>query len=690
MRLINIDSLQLEEFVGHDVPPYAILSHTWGADEISFQELRDHNQRIDAGIDTHSTLISLPDRKPGGWRKVADTCWLVRGMYAAEYRIQHVWIDTCCIDKSSSAELQEAINSMFRWYERSKICIAYLSDVKYAGSRHDVDLIGEAVIKSRWFTRGWTLQELLAPPSLYFHDADWNPLKPLHLLAGPISRRTGIDQRYLAKVPDLRTFSAITGQEPIIPTIMSASVAERFCWAAGRETTRIEDRAYSLLGIFDINMPLLYGEGEKAFGRLQEEIMKVNDDPSILAWTDGLAFQQNIFPQAPDAVRPVMLARNPDNFAHFRQLQLKPFEATGHSVRNSRRPYFSVVPRGLHLGFPMVQAIETYGAFQPILLLLGAVREPILDVNRILCKEVIALPLFRLTNDEDRPRNHFSDGDLNRSRSNLCVRMPWAHPQKLPVSFLHEIGEIAFQEVILARPTSREAPTWRLRRILDVSAISPSSGSLCSLTEVYPYPQMASQELLELEREAATRYGSGIAELLKLAAAETARDPMERGSRHRFIACGQCEPGDFCSGSVFYRLELSGSERIFAVAISFKFPGGRSATAPCSSTVRVFRVADKNRAVPFAELFWDFARATPGLSDHEVQKLALSEIMPIDGPSPFESVMSMNRLGASQKDRLAMKFDLSQPGLPRVLTIFTKTVWLGSEVHEYLLRCDPK
>lgn len=164
---------------------------------------------------------------------------------------------SCCIDKSSTAELSEAINSMFRWYRTAAICYAYLSDVS-----HLTDLE-----QSRWFTRGWTLQELLAPKDVRFYSSHWKLLGSKLQMSDRLWEKTGIEPEVLS-----------TG------VFDHVSIAMRMSWAAGRKTTRVEDAAYCLMGMFDVNMPLLYGEGKKSFLRLQEEIMKVSDDHSLFAW----------------------------------------------------------------------------------------------------------------------------------------------------------------------------------------------------------------------------------------------------------------------------------------------------------------------------------------------------------------------------------------------------------------------
>ncbi|KAE9371074.1 HET-domain-containing protein, partial [Stipitochalara longipes BDJ] len=254
MRLLNVKTKKLEEFFEKKVPEYAILSHTWAEDEVTFQ---------DFGPLLGARRTSI---------KIEGCC-----AQAISDGYEYVWIDTCCIDKSSSAELSEAINSMFAWYERAEICYVYLADVvslelDFADEHSDFS-------NSRWFTRGWTLQELLAPNILMFYNASWHPL-------GCLDKREvdlGIGK------PDLLSYLGTITKIP--PNIINGkrllsmtSIAMRMSWASGRETTRVEDIAYCLLGIFDIAMPMIYGEGTKAFMRLQEEILKNDDDHSIFAW----------------------------------------------------------------------------------------------------------------------------------------------------------------------------------------------------------------------------------------------------------------------------------------------------------------------------------------------------------------------------------------------------------------------
>ncbi|KAF8854996.1 HET-domain-containing protein, partial [Acephala macrosclerotiorum] len=238
MRLLNTKTHTLHTFFGKAIPKYAILSHRWEDEEVLFQDLE-----------------SGRGRKMPGYAKIRGCC-----ARASRENFEYAWIDTCCIDKSSSAELSEAINSMFQWYKDSQVCYVYLSDVDGRGNEEQV--LSEFA-KSVWFDRGWTLQELLAPNNVVFYDRSWRYVGTKNTLEQPIAEITGIQ----------RLFS-----------YGNACIAEKMSWASRRETTRIEDEAYCLMGLFGVNMPLLYGEGAKAFKRLQQEIIKSSDDESIFTW----------------------------------------------------------------------------------------------------------------------------------------------------------------------------------------------------------------------------------------------------------------------------------------------------------------------------------------------------------------------------------------------------------------------
>ena len=243
MRLLQYNDdgdFSLTEFFEGNIPKkYAILSHRWGAEEVTFADLKNDNYK-----------------KMAGFGKI-QFC----GEQARRDNLQYFWVDTCCIDKSNAVELQEAINSMFRWYRNAAKCYVYLSDVSI--SDHDqvdpsLQSWQSAFRKSQWFTRGWTLQELIAPLSVEFFCSNGERLGDKKSLERQLYEITGI------AVPALRG----TG-------LSAFSVKDRMSWAENRQTKCEEDRAYSLLGIFDISMPLIYGEGaEKAFERLKEELFR--------------------------------------------------------------------------------------------------------------------------------------------------------------------------------------------------------------------------------------------------------------------------------------------------------------------------------------------------------------------------------------------------------------------------------
>jgi hypothetical protein len=245
MRLLEYNDeseFRLIDSFGDETPQYAILSHTWGAEEVTFRDLMDGTGKSKAGYDKIRFCAQQ----------------------AADDGLQYFWVDTCCIDKSSSAELQEAINSMFRWYRYATKCYVYLSDVwarKHQASDRLSEQIWESAFRSsKWFTRGWTLQELLAPgpDSVEFFSHEGDRLGDKRTLEQQIHEITGIPITALRGTP-----------------LSQFDVGDRLSWAENRQTTREEDKAYSLFGIFDVQIPLLYGERrDKAFKRLLEEIDK--------------------------------------------------------------------------------------------------------------------------------------------------------------------------------------------------------------------------------------------------------------------------------------------------------------------------------------------------------------------------------------------------------------------------------
>lgn len=236
MRLLNTTTLKLHYFVA-DIPEYVILSHTWGEGEVLFEDIDKPNV---SGM--------------AGYAKILKCCQQGR-----DDGFEWAWVDTCCIDKRSSAELTEAINSMYKWYWEAATCYAYLADVTKLHDNFE---------RSRWFTRGWTLQELLAPVFVEFYAHGWQRLGSRTKLVDRLVCATNIEKHFLLDRQ----------------LIFGASIATKFSWASLRQTTRAEDMAYCLLGLVDVNMPMLYGEGHKAFYRLQLEIIKHQNDHTVFAW----------------------------------------------------------------------------------------------------------------------------------------------------------------------------------------------------------------------------------------------------------------------------------------------------------------------------------------------------------------------------------------------------------------------
>lgn len=299
MWLINTRTLKLESFLESAVPPYAILSHTWAEEEVTFSDMR-------------SKWNAKGAKHKKGFAKIRQTC-----VQACRDFFAYAWIDTCCIDKSSSAELQEAINSMYRWYEQAKVCYVYLPDFSSAKVAFPSHLHEETHMLRgcKWFTRGWTLQELIAPREVRFYGANWTCIGTKATLAGALAYVTGVD------------FGVLTHSREL----SSLSIATRMSWAADRHTSRVEDRAYSLLGIFNVSMPMLYGEGTRAFVRLQEELMKYTSDHSIFAWNSA------------DSASTSLLADSPANFSGLSEI-----------VSWGRPGSFEMTNRGLRATFSII------------------------------------------------------------------------------------------------------------------------------------------------------------------------------------------------------------------------------------------------------------------------------------------------------------------------------------------------
>ncbi|RBR22210.1 hypothetical protein FVER53590_25847 [Fusarium verticillioides] len=285
MWLLNTDTLELKEFFDNAIPPYAILSHKWSDEEVSWYDMRGN----------HATIETKT-----GYKKISDFC-----ANAKRLGYSYAWMDSCCIDKRNSADLSEAINSMYRYYRDSGQCLVYLADVPPVDS-DGLNSTGQrtSICNSLWFTRGWTLQELIAPKQRKFFASDWTVIE---LSIELIAQITGIEARVLHDHNLLSQFC----------------IARRMSWASKRRTTRDEDMAYSLMGIFNVHMPVIYGEGlRSAFRRLQTEIIQTSSDQTIFVWRG--AYESS-----------GLLAHSPSDFANTPRLGLwKPVNLSPFSMTN--------------------------------------------------------------------------------------------------------------------------------------------------------------------------------------------------------------------------------------------------------------------------------------------------------------------------------------------------------------------
>lgn len=351
MRLINLETLALESFTGYGkIPSYAILSHTWGPDEVTYADMATKPREELEKRAGYQKILKfgqfVRDRdhsKPAGriprceGDRRSGRKYNASPMRLTAYRPPtHIWVDTCCIDKSSSSELSEAINSMFAWYQQATFCVAFLEDYDHPGAfdpggetPSKLRLSKDALKHCRWFTRGWTLQELLAPGVLYFVDMNWVFLGAKPGLVDSVSAASDIDTAFLKD-----------------GAWRKANIAKRLSWAAKRETTRPEDLAYCLLGVFGVNMPLLYGEGgHSAFIRLQEEIIKEFDDHSIFAWGRRNQAKNGPWNESPN-VDLGAFASHPSQFQGLGNLKTYPGdEEEPHTVTN----------KGIRIRLPIVQ-----------------------------------------------------------------------------------------------------------------------------------------------------------------------------------------------------------------------------------------------------------------------------------------------------------------------------------------------
>lgn len=318
MRLIDTTSMQMRWF--EDPPEYAILSHTWGCEEVTLYDF-EHK------LNTHTA----------GYRKIEKLCELAR-----ERDLPYAWIDTCCIDKTNLVELTESILSMFAWYCWAETCFVFLEDLPATNDRTEAPSVAE-LEKCRWLTRGWTLQELLAPTEVIFYDQEFQEVCERDSFATQIGTITGIPESVLRQTK----------------LVHEVCIAQRMSWVSQRLTTRPEDIAYCMLGIFGIDMSLFYGEGRRAaFIRLQEQIVARHDDESIFAWQSGLSSDSQAarspLPSPPvDRERTTgeeksdqrlgILAEDPEAFSHGGSIRRL------YTLQGSARPPYAFSNRGLEI-----------------------------------------------------------------------------------------------------------------------------------------------------------------------------------------------------------------------------------------------------------------------------------------------------------------------------------------------------
>ena len=238
MRLINTTTGEFGTFWDSQRPQYAVLSHTWGDEEISYLDylvLTSTLPNTTSGF--LFALLKAPRADSEGIRKVRECCKLARSRGFA-----WLWIDTCCIDKTSSAELSEAINSMWSWYRDAAECYVYLIDVMPAKgaitTRVSHDVMRSQFRNAKWFGRGWTLQELLAPSKVFFYNSSWE------MIASKAEIRAELSE--ITRIPTVFLDGSVSPSDNKL-----CSIAMRMSWVSKRQTTRIEDMAYCMLGLFD-------------------------------------------------------------------------------------------------------------------------------------------------------------------------------------------------------------------------------------------------------------------------------------------------------------------------------------------------------------------------------------------------------------------------------------------------------
>ncbi|KAF9469415.1 hypothetical protein BDZ94DRAFT_1244395 [Collybia nuda] len=301
---------------------YAIFSHRWGVQEPTFQEMNQYSSvmgkkallsavsagggMIDQGIHFTASTLTAKDSeiramadKVGskfqeftgpGFSKLDHFCSIARNVYGCDW----AWSDTCCINKSDLSELDESIRSMFRWYRGATVCIVHLGGTRLSDFQSDLSEF-KFLAKDAWFSRGWTLQELLAPKMVKFYDRDWTSLS-----GWAYGQRDDVKSDKELFLEELASITKIPVLDLLDYTPGVDRVRERMSWAAKRRTSRVEDRAYSLFGVFGVSFTVAYGSQHEAFLQLQKEIMIRTDDPSIFSWWGAPSPSISAFAHKPD------------------------------------------------------------------------------------------------------------------------------------------------------------------------------------------------------------------------------------------------------------------------------------------------------------------------------------------------------------------------------------------------------
>ncbi|KAG8816002.1 hypothetical protein FRC17_000502 [Serendipita sp. 399] len=273
---------------------YSILSHRWGDSEVLFHQIQTPPEELAKSwklLSANEKLEKLRDHLPLEIGPSLDK--LARFLHASKERgCNYVWADTICINKESSSELDESIRSMYAWYRDSQICIVYLSETG----------LSSRLREDPWFTRGWTLQELLAPKRLAFYSKGWKQLTQNDCIKRSLQQVTDGEKEdeseqllwsYITKITEIDAEDLHNFKPGLY------DISKRMTWASKRKTTRLEDMAYCLIGLFDINLPIAYGEKEKAFYRLQVEILQNSDDMSLFDWQGEASMYSSMLAASP-------------------------------------------------------------------------------------------------------------------------------------------------------------------------------------------------------------------------------------------------------------------------------------------------------------------------------------------------------------------------------------------------------